>query len=164
MNIRRLPRYFALTVLAVLVWNPLLARFASAQDEVPPDFYPQIGFPILDADERQMFVELAESELCPCPGAPRSLSACLLDEEARCTLAEQVSSLMIRRIKEDLSAAEIRDELTTFITDASTPRDFDLDEAPHLGPTDAPVQLVVFSDFECPFCRRFAATEARLHE
>jgi len=36
-------------------------------------------------------------------------------------------------------------------------------EDPHLGPLDAPVQLVVFASFECPACRAFAPTLSRLH-
>ena len=34
---------------------------------------------------------------------------------------------------------------------------------PHLGPLDAPVQLVVFASFRCPGCRRFAATLSQMH-
>lgn len=35
---------------------------------------------------------------------------------------------------------------------------------PARGPADAPVTLVVFSDFECPFCKRGAETLTRLME
>jgi protein-disulfide isomerase/uncharacterized membrane protein len=40
----------------------------------------------------------------------------------------------------------------------------DLSTAHLEGPADAPVQIVVFSDFECPFCRQFAPVLKRIRE
>ena len=141
----------------------LLAAPAFAQDEIPADRYQGIGFEILDADERQTFVDLASGELCPCPGAPISLAECLAEAEV-CSLAREVAWLMFRHIKEDMTAAEVRERLTRFITQATTPRDFELEGAPVRGSTDADVQIVVFSDFECPHCRRFVTTGEQLCE
>ncbi len=42
----------------------------------------------------------------------------------------------------------------------------EIDTAGHasIGPEDAPVELVVFSDFECPYCRRFNEAVDRMRE
>jgi protein-disulfide isomerase len=39
----------------------------------------------------------------------------------------------------------------------------DLRHAPRLGPEQAPMEVVVFSDFECPFCKRAAVELKRIH-
>lgn len=155
-------RTFAKISLAGLFVCTLIALQAAAQEGsepsevLPEDAYPNIGFEVLDPDERVRFESIAGSELCPCPGAPQTLSTCLQDEENRCQLATDVSSLLIRRIKEDAGDDELRDDIVRYLTEAQTPREFDLSETPVRGPVDAPIQIVVFSDFQCPYCARLA--------
>jgi len=48
----------------------------------------------------------------------------------------------------------------------ATPRlEFPVDEGdPHLGPLDAPVQIVVFASFQCPACRNVLPTLSRVQQ
>jgi protein-disulfide isomerase len=45
---------------------------------------------------------------------------------------------------------------------AALDRSVDISTAPRMGPADAPIEIVVFSDFECPFCKRAAAELRRI--
>lgn len=40
----------------------------------------------------------------------------------------------------------------------------DLGSSPSLGPAEAPITIVTFSDFECPYCARLTRTLARLRQ
>lgn len=42
--------------------------------------------------------------------------------------------------------------------------DIDVEGSPALGPADAPVTVVVFSDFECPYCEVFAQTMQQVND
>lgn len=148
---------FVVVVAAAIATHSIGVSETLAQaDEIGPAYYLGIGFALLDADERVLFVEIAEEQACPCPGTTNNLSECLLDFQGRCRLAENVGSLIMRRIKEDLSTDEIASAVEIFITEALTPREFNLESAPSSGPADAPIQLVIFSEFLCPHCRRLA--------
>jgi len=84
-------------------------------------------------------------------------------EEVRPQIAELLVSMREREVRGAL-AEELRAEaeVRTFL---SPPRfEVDLSEAPMRGPDDAPVRIVEFSDFQCPFCRRVQPTLARVQD
>lgn len=51
-----------------------------------------------------------------------------------------------------------------FLLACATPRQkVDLRASPQLGEDDAPIEIVVFSDFQCAFCKRTAQELARIY-
>ncbi len=134
----------------------VVAQADPAVEVYPDDRYPGMAFVLLTPEERVTFVELAEAELCPCAGQISSLDTCLLSRETGCSLAASVGALMMRMIKEDADGPEISDAVQRHVQSARQVYEFDLSETPAMGGEDAPVSVVVFSDFQCPHCRALA--------
>jgi protein-disulfide isomerase len=71
-----------------------------------------------------------------------------------------------RRIAKARSAyiESLRAKSTVIVTLAPPSADFPLDGAPRLGPQDAPVRLVEFADYQCPYCAKVNPHIAKLRE
>ena len=127
----------------------------AAEDAPAADRYPGLLFELLDPPERTRYVDLAQTELCPCEGQMQSLDACLQVEDT-CELGLQAGALMMRFVKEGAQDVEITDAIQLFVQNARRVWEFDMTNTPCVGPEDAAITLVNFSDFECPHCQEFS--------
>jgi predicted DsbA family dithiol-disulfide isomerase len=84
-------------------------------------------------------------------------------EELRGQIAQHLAEQRVQAARRNLDA-RLRAEhgVTIHYTTFRIP--FDNDGAPSLGPAHAPVTLVEFSDFQCPFCARVVPTLKQVHE
>jgi protein-disulfide isomerase len=137
---------------------------ASNDEDLSEGLYPGMKFTKLSKADRETFVSIAKKELCPCPDAAESLHACLQSKANRCDTATRAAMAINRGLVNGLGESDILDKLATFVDQATTEYDFTLEGTPHKGPTDAPVTVVEFADFQCPHCKRASQMMNRLHD
>lgn len=82
-------------------------------------------------------------------------------------LREQIREFLQTQQAEEQSEAldrQLRDKYDVTVNLEPFRVDFDNSGSPAVGPDDAPVTLVEFSDFECPYCGRFFPTLQRIEQ
>ena len=122
-------------------------------DEIPNDIYPDFPFSQFSPEEKTRIVKLTKAELCPCPGANKSLHECVQKREERCALATDVMSTIGGMVKGAFNDTDILDQVAKQIENAKKVHEFKLDGRPLKGVAGAKVVLVEFADFQCGYCR-----------
>jgi len=109
---------------------------------------------------RRRLLRLASEQRCPCPDVQGTLAECAAEGQPASAPASRAASCLrgrfaVRAILRGLARNDKDEEIAARLLERFGPREperVELAQAPCRGRADAPVELVVFSDFECPFC------------
>jgi len=115
----------------------------------------------LTASEVRLLVSIVKKEASPCP---EGLSLAQDLAAARpCPLALSALGFIYRRILDGYPEDDILDQ---YVAHFKRAREVSIlvEGRPDTGPADAPVTIVVFSDFQCPFCRKAASAVKKVRE
>ena len=148
MHSASLSRCSPLTAAGIFLVATLLCQTASAADSGSP---PGVSLQNLDSDERSLFQRIAEEQFCPC-GQDRSLADSLQDPKG-CPVATRIGVWLVDQIGKGVPQRRITRGLIREVARLNARTEFDVAKAPRIGPAQAPVTIVVFSDFECPYCK-----------
>jgi len=131
------------------------ARAAAASAEPSTPDLPGVDTSELAPAQLAMFRKIAAEEFCYC-GCPHTLEGCLREHKA-CRHAPRMAQLIVRLAAHSASADDIHKVLRSYYAGFERGKRARLDVkdfGPPLGDAHAPVSIVEFSDFTCPFCQR----------
>jgi protein-disulfide isomerase len=115
-----------------------------------PRDLPGLPSPDLSARERKLWWELVSELYAPCPAEAVSVRQCI--EDARpCAACKPAALLLADKVKEGASAAQGRNLYAARF--GPNVAQVAVADSPARGPANAPVTIMIWSDFECPHCR-----------
>jgi predicted DsbA family dithiol-disulfide isomerase len=158
MTSRSSPLLLALACAGALQSSPAAAADPDADAKAAADLdaaLAGLSTPAIGPEQRKLLARYAQGDFCYC-GCPHTVASCLLGHHACKHAARQARLAAAVAGSAGATVEAIRDFVTRYY--ASFDRRARIDLAaygPPLGDERAPVTLVEYSDFTCPFCQSF---------
>ena len=121
---------------------------------------PGVDLKDLDADEVGLMMTILKEQFDPC-GKPRSFVEALQDQ-GTCDKAIPLANYVVKQVQAGLSKRQIIRALLKEIKRMSARYSFTVKGRPFIGPDNAKVTVVQFSDYQCPHCRMASKTLKKL--
>jgi protein-disulfide isomerase len=150
-DLRQRTQVFTLGTLTLLACGIVTAPSCSGRDRAPPEVA-GVDLDRLTTEELGRYRQVLQKEIAPCGGRD-SLEQSL--RSGACPLSRFAAKFVAQRVEQDDTLDEISERYIARYG-ASGRQSIDVRGAPTLGEDDAPVTIVIFSDFQCPFCARAA--------
>jgi hypothetical protein len=110
----------------------------------------QVSTADLTAREQQQWSTYVGELLAPCADQPVSIAQCVREKRA-CDACLPGARFLVRQVHQGKARAQIEQAFHLRFSPDEV-KSIELDDSPWEGAADAPITIVEWADFECPFC------------
>src|SRR3984957_6406397 len=128
----------------------------SRDPSAPP---PEVTIPGVDSSaltprEKKEWSGYVGTLLAPCADVPVSIAQCAIEKRS-CSKCIPAARYILKAVRDGMSQEQVEKSYHGRF-DADKIRSVDVGTSPSKGPVGAPITVIEFADFECPYCAMMA--------